>query len=636
MKWVPLHLHTHYSTLDGLSQPDRLAKRLEELEYTGCALSDHGNVSGFPSFFKECKKKGVKPIAGCEFYIADRDSSAKEKDNQNSHLVVLAKNKAGWLSLVQAVSESNHPNNFYRKPRLDLDRLARHCNGNLISFSGHPGSNLCKVIMDGSCYDANSVAEARQYVLPNAIPDACRLALKMQDVFGKGNFFIEIQLIDKDRLHMSVVLAEILRAVSHQTGIPCVATADSHYINREDAIDQRVLLCSSLKTTLATVNAKMASDEGFALSGFFKSNNYHVPSQDEMSRIHRGYEHELDNALAIYEMAEAYDISSKPKLPEFKCPNGLSQIEYLKELCREGWRQRMKGLPPEQKAAYSDRVLRELRVIEGAGLQGYFLIVQDYCAWAKKSMLVGPGRGSGAGSLLSYLLKITEIDPMAYGLMFERFYNAGRNTADNIAFPDIDTDFPVERRGDVITYLKETYGATNVCQIATFGRLMGRGALKEVLRVHDACDQLTANIISKCIPGESEISDDLEIMEQETGGASIIQWTLENDPEKLSEWVKIDKQGVITGPFAEYFKQAIRLEGTIKSTGKHASGLIISNEPIADVAPVEYDKKSGDVYAALEMGDLETMGQIKFDILGVSLLDKLQGAATLLRTGRIE
>ena len=635
MKWTPLHLHTHYSTLDGFSHPDKLAKRLEEYGYTACAVSDHGSVSGFPSFFKENKKRGVKSIAGCEFYIASRDSQQKEKDNTNSHLVVLAKNHKGWLSLVRAVSESNRPDNFYRKPRLDLDRLAPYCNGNLLSFSGHPGSNLANVIMDSGCYNANSVSGAASFILPNAEADACRLALKMQDIFGKGNFFIEIQLIDQDRLHMSVVLAEILRDVSIKTGIPCVATADSHYINREDAIDQRVLLCSSLRTTLATVRSKMASDEGFGMSGFFASDNYHLPTQEEMERIHYEYPEELQNSLLIAEQCEAYDISNKPQLPKFKTPNGISEIDYLKHLCREGWKHRLRGVVnDDNKEDYTAEIVKELRVIEEAGLQGYFLIVQDYIAWAKKRMLVGPGRGSSAGALTSYLLQITEINPMNYGLMFERFYNAGRNTKDNVAYPDIDTDFPVGQREEVIQYIKDTYGTANVCQIATFGRLMGRGALKEVLRVHSACNQATMNEISKHLPGESEINDELEAMEKETGASSIIKWSLENEPQRFSEWVQVEN-GEITGPFAEYFKQAIRLEGTIKSVGKHASGIIISNAPLAEIAPVAYDK-TGDIYALMEMGDLEMMGQLKFDILGVSLLDKLQGAANLLKTGRLE
>jgi DNA polymerase-3 subunit alpha len=637
MKWAPLHLHTHYSALDGLSQPDKLAVRLEEYGYTACAVSDHGNISGFPSFAKENKAHGVKSIAGCEFYIADYDSQQKEKANGNSHLVVLAKNYQGWLSLVRAVSESNHPDNFYRRPRLDLDRLAAHCNGNLLSFSGHPGSNLCKVIMDPGCYSARSVSEAAHFLLPNAEEDACRLALRMQDIFGKGNFFIEIQLIDKDRLHMSVVLAEVLRNVAKKTGIPCVATADSHYINREDAVDQRVLLCSALRTTLGAVSAKMASDEGFALSGFFESDNYHLPMQDEMLRLHRGYEQELNNSLLIAEQCEAYDITSKPRLPQFTCPNGMGEIEYLKSLCREGWKSRLKDiLNSDNRVLYSERVLKELKVIEEAGLQGYFLIVQDYVNWAKQSMLVGPGRGSGAGCLLSYLLRITEIDPVEYDLLFERFYNAGRNTKDNVAFPDIDTDFPVERRADVIDYLKKKYGEKNVCQIATFGRLMGRGALKEVLRVHGACSQDIMNQITKAIPAEAEINDELEQMEQEDGTSSIIKWTLKEEPDRVAEWVRMDKAGNITGDFAEYFKQAIRLEGTIKSTGKHASGIIIANEAIENICPVEYDKKSGDLYAAMEMGDLERIGLLKFDVLGVSMLSKLEGVKNLLSHGKVD
>lgn len=205
----------------------------------------------------------------------------------------------------------------------------------------------------------------------------------------------------------------------------------------------------------------------------------------------------------------------------------------------------------------------------------------------------------------------------------------------NISLPDIDTDFPVEKRGDVIRYLKDTYGEANVCQIATFGRLMGRGALKEVLRVHNACNQDVMNTITKNIPDEASINDELEVMEKETGTSSIIRWTLENEPEKLSEWAKIEHDGSISGPFAEYFKQAIRLEGCIKSVGKHASGIIVSDEPLADIVPIEYDRKTGEVYAGMENLDLEFLGLVKLDILGVSTLDKLEDAAKLLRTGKL-
>lgn len=647
MKWVPLHCHSHFSLLDGLSKPKQIAKRCIELGYESCAITDHGSVSGAVAFSSALK--GIKPILGCEFYISGLDASIQDKNNglsNMSHLVVLAKNKQGWLDLIEANSEANDANIFYYKPRLDLNRLAKYAGrGNLISFSGHPGSDLANCIFSKrDAYAAKTYQEALSYVQPDAERSARMLADKYNDIFGSGNFFIEIQLVDKERMPAQIVIAEILRAVSKNRRIPCVATADSHYPTRKDAEDQRILLCSALRTTLKEVREALVNNEEIGMSGFFQSDSYHMPSQVEMEALHEGYEEELHNADCIAQMCDKYDITSKPLLPKFECPNGMSEDDYMTELCRKGWVKKIGNKFSDRypKSIYVDRVKKELEVIKGAGLSGYFLVVQDYVNWARsKGYLVGPGRGSGAGCLVSYLLGITMIDPIPNDLLFERFYNAGRNTKDRVSLPDIDCDFPISRREEVIEYIKGKYGKDRVCQMVTFGRMQGRGALKEVLRVHDACSMAEQNLITQSLPHEHEISDHLEVMREADkaaggdGEASIIQWVLENDPNTVKEWCRLEDNGKLSGPYAQYFEQAIRLEGTFKSQGKHAAGIVIASEPLNKVCPMLYDKNGTDKIAAFEMGALEATGQTKMDILGVAILDKLAGVNDLLENGYI-
>ena len=275
-----------------------------------------------------------------------------------------------------------------------------------------------------------------------------------------------------------------------------------------------------------------------------------------------------------------------------------------------------------------DRIKYELQVIEEANLAGYFLIVQDYVNWAKnQGWLIGCGRGSAAGCLISYLLNITSIDPIKYELLFSRFYNRGRNTKDHISLPDIDIDFPITKRQYVIDYLRTKYGKDRVCQMATFGRLQGRGALKEVLRVNNVCDFETMNLITKNLPQEAEINDQME----ESDETSIIRWTLQNEPQDLIDWCKMDEEGNLSGEYAQFFEQAIRLEGTYKSQGKHAAGVIVAAEPLDKVCPMIRDKNSDEKIAGMNMGDLESMGHVKLDILGVVVLDKLMKTNDLLK-----
>jgi DNA polymerase-3 subunit alpha len=313
-------------------------------------------------------------------------------------------------------------------------------------------------------------------------------------------------------------------------------------------------------------------------------------------------------------------------LPTFECPNNLSEEEYLKTLARIGWKKLLidKGKVKEEtaKQKYLDRFNAELKVIKEANLFGYFLIVQDIMKYVNDSnWMSGPGRGSAAGCLISYLIEITQIDPVEYDLLFERFYNAGRNSKDSISLPDIDMDVPTQRRDDVINYLRTKYGNEHVSQMITFGRLQGRSAIKEVLRINEACSFAEMNAITKSIPNEAEISDQLAEMEDED--RSIIRWALINRSQDLQDFCHLDDDGNIVGEYAEYFKQAIAIEGTFKSQGKHAAGVVISAKPLHTVCPMVKQRNGLEKIAGLEMSDLEALGHVKFDILGIALLDKL-------------
>jgi len=390
----------------------------------------------------------------------------------------------------------------------------------------------------------------------------------------------------------------------------------SYYVEQNQANLHRILLCSELKTTLPQIQKKLRKNElPEDITDYFTHDNKYIIA-GKPSKI----------LQEIYDKCEDYDILNKPMLPKFECPNRLSEEEYLKVLARKGWRELLintgKVKDPIKKQIYADRFNTELQVIKDANLFGYFLIVQDIIKYVNDSgWMSGPGRGSAAGCLISYLIGITQIDPVEYDLLFERFYNAGRNTDGYISLPDIDMDVPGKKRDDVINYLKEKYGKDHVSQMITFGRLQGRSAIKEVLRVNEACSFGEMNAITKSVPNEAEISDQLAEMDDED--RSIIRWALLNRPEELRDFCHITEDGKLDGDYAEYFQQAIDLEGTFKTQGKHAAGVVISKEPLHKVCPMVKQKGSTEKIAGLEMADLEALGHVKFDVLGITLLDKL-------------
>lgn len=414
----------------------------------------------------------------------------------------------------------------------------------------------------------------------------------------------------------------------------------SYYTEKADARLHRVLLCSDMKTTLPKIQKTIRPDNRGGISVDSKYPEEHMDKlvyfmQDSFYVLNKEESKDLDTKelKSIYDQCEDYNILSKPILPKFSCPNNMSEEEYLKELCRKGWKKLLidndKVSDEVSKQRYLERFKEEFDVIKGANLFGYFLIVQDIIKYVNNSgWMSGPGRGSVGGCLISYLIGITQIDPVEYDLLFERFYNAGRNTDDHVSLPDIDMDVPAKKRDDVINYLKEKYGKDHVSQMITFGRLQGRSAIKEVLRVNEACSFGEMNAITKSVPNEAEISDQLAEMDDED--RSIIRWALLNRSDELRDFCHIAEDGKLDGDYAEYFQQAIDLEGTFKTQGKHAAGVVISKEPLHKVCPMVKQKGSSEKIAGLEMADLEALGHVKFDVLGLSLLDKLMYISDLI------
>lgn len=621
-KYIPLHCHSMYSLLDGLSKPKNIAKRCLDIGATSCALTDHGNIAGAVKFYTEMKQNGIKPILGCELYLCDKDPSIQDESNRDlSHFLVLAKNLQGWKNLIRLVSESNRPDFYYYKPRLNLERLAAFCDGNLIGICGHLGSLIADKIVTN-----NTISKDWENTGINTIN-------RLKDIFGANNLFLEAQLMDMENTPIQKELTDIIRELGRKTNTKVVCTPDAHYSEKHEAIDQRILLCNNLKTTLPDIGRKISNNEAIPMGCFFTSDNFHILSQEEISNLHT--EEEIENTNLVDSLCEEYNILNKPLLPPFPCPDNMNPDEYLRQLCRNGWKSRIQNHVDEDKQPeYVDRIKYELEVLQGAGLSSYFLIVQDIVNYVRSNRwLPGPGRGSAAGCLVSYLVGITSIDPIIYNLMFDRFYNAGRNSKDNISMPDIDMDVPINKRENIIEYIKNQYGGDKVSQMITFNTMKGRGALKDVLRVYGNVSFEEMNKITKNIPDEAKIADELQEMKEETGESSIIRWALENSPDKLKEWCYIDNNNELQGPLAKRFEQAIRLEGTKSNQSKHAAGIAISSVPLKESCPMVYDNKNDQLIAGMEMQDLEAIGIIKFDVLGVAMLDKIMTIQELLTTG---
>lgn len=409
------------------------------------------------------------------------------------------------------------------------------------------------------------------------------------------------------------------------------AFPDTYYVDQSDAQLHRILLCSGMKTTLPQVKKSLAARQNIDNQQFFECDDFYLKDRTEVAAMLVN-DPKMEVFDEIFNKVENYNILNKPMLPAFPCPDGMNERDYLIHLCEQGWNKMVQNgeITEGNKTEYWDRYKRELDVIIGADLPGYFLIVWDvlnYCR--KQGWMVGPGRGSAAGCLISYMIGITMIDPIKYDLLFERFYNAGRNTEDHISLPDIDIDVPGGKRDEIIQHWKEKYGSSQVSQMCTFGRLQGRSAIKEVLRVNNACGFGEMNEITKYIPDEAAISDQLAEMDEED--RSIIRWALLHNADDLRDYCQIDDDGNLKGDYSEYFEQAIDIEGTFKTQGKHAAGVVISAEPLYEVCPMGNQKHGTEKIAVLEMADLEALGHVKFDVLGINLLDKLMYIEELIK-----
>jgi len=407
------------------------------------------------------------------------------------------------------------------------------------------------------------------------------------------------------------------------------AFTETYYVEKSQADLHRILICSGLKTTIPKVKKDISNAGEF--ERFFHSNDWYLKDRQEVARL-VVEDPRMDCFEDIFNKCENYNILNQPMLPEFETPKGESEGDYLQHLAREGWMRLLheKVKDEDKKKEYGDRFRHEFKVIEDADLFGYFLIVWDILDFIvnRNGWMAGPGRGSAAGCLISYLLGITQIDPIEFDLLFERFYNAGRNTKDHISLPDIDIDVPGGKRDEIIVYLKEKYGHDRVSQMLTFGRLQGRSAIKEVLRVNEACGFGEMNHITKSIPDEAAISDQLSLMDDDE--RSIIRWALINNSDDLIDYCHINDRGDLEGDYAEFFRQAIEIEGTFKTQGKHAAGVVISAKPLHLVCPMVDSKSSSEKIAGLEMADLEALGHVKFDVLAINLLDKLMYVKELI------
>lgn len=582
--------------LDGFIKIEDLVKKLSLYGYGACTITDHGNMSGSVEFNTELNKAGIKPIIGNELYISMGPASFQDKTNNNYHMVCLAKNKDGYKTLCKITSESNKKENFYRKPRVDLNILEQYNDGNLIFLTGHHGSLLYKVI-------TNDDGSLKSDALNIGVSFARQLKSRLSTVF-----------IESQRICTNKEYCDLMNEIAKQADLKVIACIDAHYIDRSDALYQRLLLCSSLGLKMTEVK-----DKAGGLLSFFQDDHYHIVTPQELSIYNQD---ELNGIHELGEMCSSYSLKENPTLPRF----GEDEEAQLKQLCRDGWNRII--IPNKidqnttQREIYAKRVLDELDVISTYNLSGYFLIVQDFIKWLRnQGILCNFGRGSASGSLVSYLTGITMVDPIPHNLLFSRFLNKGRFTKDKFEYPDIDVDLPTYMREPVMHYLKEKYGSENVGQVATFGRLQGAGALKEILRVLNVCSPQEADLITKDIPQHGGIADQLEAQRE----TSILRFTLNNFPNLLHEYVKLEN-GSLVGDYAEYFKLAISIEGSIKTQGIHAAGVIISPTPLEDICPMLPNNVCG-----LEMDALKIRGLTKFDLLGVAAYDKLGNVNKMLR-----
>ena len=572
-EFTHLHVHTHYSLLDGLGKIDDLLEKAQEYKMDSLAITDHGNMYGVIEFYQKAKKVGIKPIIGCEFYLAPNGLENKRPrvDEERFHLILLAKNYQGYKNLMKLVTEA-HLKGYYYKPRIDLNILKKYSEG-LIGCSGCVQGHIS------------------QLILGNKMKEAEKTALQYQEILGKGNYFLEIQHLPQ--LEKQNLANKGLKKISQKTGIPLVATADVHYVNEDDGMVQDILMC--LQT-----GKKINDTNRFSMAEF----KLHLKSTEEMHEFFKDTPEALENTKKIAEMCNVEIQFDNYQLPNYDVPKKFTAQTYLEKLCQEGLKERYgKNITKEHRA----RLKYELKVIEKMGFAGYFLIVQDFVNWAKNNgIIVGPGRGSAAGSIIAYLTRITNIDPIKFKLLFERFLNP-----DRISLPDIDLDFPDDRRDEVLEYVRNTFGHDHVAQIITFGTMAAKAAIRDAGRVLDFeyayCDKL-----SKMVPDFTSLPE-----------------ALENTAELINEYKNNQDAKKI-------LDAALKLEGVARHASVHACGVVITPKPVVEYTPLQYMTGKEDqgvvtqYNASSKSSYVEKIGLVKMDFLGLKNLTIIQNALKII------
>ena len=566
MSFVHLHVHSEYSLLDGACRIGSMMDRVKELGQTAIAITDHGVMYGCIDFYKAAKAAGIKPIIGCEVYVARRGMEDRVHgiDNDPYHLVLLCKDRKGYENLCLLVSEA-FQHGFYGKPRVDLELLKKY----------HEG-----LIATSACL-AGAVA---QQLLNEDYDAAKRHALALSDIFGPEHFYLELQ--DHGIPEQRPVNQGILR-LARETGLPLVVTNDAHYLRKEDAKMQDVLLCIQTGKTVDDPDRMKFSTEEFYLK-----------SEDELRELFPGCEEAFENTVRIAERCNLEFVFNEYHLPSFPVPEGFTNEEYFRKLCMDGFRERY----PEPPESYMERLEYEIGVISRMGYVNYYLIVWDFIRYAKENGIpVGPGRGSGAASIVAYCMHITEVDPMKYALIFERFLNPER-----VSMPDFDTDFCQERRGEVIDYVMRKYGADHVAQIATFGTMAARGAIRDVGRALNFSYAQT-DVVAKLVPTTLHIT---------------LKEALEASPQ-LKEMYDGDEK------VRELIDTAMSLEGMPRNTSTHAAGVVITADPVCSYVPLS--KNDDTIVTQYTMTTIEELGLLKMDFLGLRNLTVIEDAQKQIR-----
>ncbi len=572
MAFVHLHLHTEYSLLDGACRIERLLDRVQEMGQTAVAITDHGCMYGVIEFYKAAKKRGIKPILGCEVYVAKRSRLDKvhELDSENRHLVLLCENEVGYRNLIAMVSQS-WTEGFYNRPRVDFELLEKHHEG-LIALSACLAGEIPRALM------RNDYQGARE------------AALRYRDIFGAENFFLELQ--DHGLENQHYVNPQIIR-LSRETGIPLVVTNDCHYIAKEDSEMHHILICIQTGRTVEDQDTLE-----------FGSDEFYVKTEEEMRKLFPELPEAADNTAKIAERCNVEIEFGKTKLPRFDTPDGSDSKTFFERLCFEGLRRRY-GEAPEQSLV--DRLSYEISVISQMGYVNYYLIVWDFIRYAKSvGIPVGPGRGSGAGSLCAYCVGITNVDPIRYGLIFERFLNAER-----VSMPDFDIDFSDERRDEIIQYVLDRYGADHVAQIVTFGTMAARGALRDVGRAM-AIPYNKVDVVAKQVPMEPGITLDAAL----------------KNSQSFRQMYETDDQ------VKSLVDMARKLEGMPRHASTHAAGVLITDKPVTEYVPLA--KNDDVVVTQFTMTAIEELGLLKMDFLGLRNLSVIDNAQKLIQRSEPE